>query len=639
MFVLEVIPLIAIPRNQSQLLSYFSNVELPRGSLVEVTIRNRKVLTIVMESQTLQNIKISLRKESNFSVKPINKVIYSTPVLSFEQFNLALWLSSQYFAPLGLCFNTVIPSFFNKKKYPFFSLPVYPDDHAQKASREVFIPTINLLDHHRDYEKIIKANLQKQILLVVPELPYLDYFAEKYADLNPDIIHSGLSNAKQYEIHKKAASGKPLFLIGTRIGAFLPFKNLGLIISDNQSNNSSRSDTTPRYDTGELLAYLSKEHGATLVINDIIPEINSLKNNLSDISDDKMSVLSDSSLKFVGLIEEFKDQNFSIFSRELQKEIIETKNNRGHTIIFIPRKGYSTYALCKNCSETIKCSNCSSSLVIHELSPNKKILKCHHCQKEETFIKVCPRCNKFVLEYKGVGTQKVISKLNQLFSRQNIGAPRILELSNDTASTEKEEQEIIKDFLDTPATILVATQKIMSWAYLLKADLMGIVNVELSSSFPDFKTEEKNLCQLITLLKMADKAVIQGYNTDAPIWRALESRRPISFLQDELETRKIFSYPPFSELIKLTFRQKSSSFIREAGIVAEKLKMEVKNRKFEKNVSIIGPHSAFTSKERGWYAWSIILRVKDLPLRKRNELLYIVPSRNWRIDVNPKDIL
>lgn len=640
MHVLEIIPLIAIPRHQSQLLTYFSASALSPGSLVEIQIRNKKTLGIVLSSMSLKNLKIMLRKEADFSIKSIYKIISPEPVLSPLQIRTALWLSSHYFAPLGLCVKTVLPPFFNKKKYPPIKYapappPLDVKQIPDKGLKKIFIPTTNLENHYKDYEQLILSHPGKQILLAVPEIPFLDYFQKQYKHLAPEIVCSRTSPRKFYELHAKAVAGNPLFIIGTRVASFIPFSNLSLIIADNESNDSSRSDTTPRYDTGELLAYLAKEHGATLAINDLLPRPEAFF---------PVPLPSLSPAKFnppflISLVEEIKNKNFSIFSKELRQKILDTAEKKEKTILFIPRKGYASSLVCQGCSTTVQCENCSSSLVIHELAENKKILKCHHCQNEQSFIKVCKRCKNFMLVYRGLGIQKVRQKTKELFARDNKKEPLIMELSHDTAPREADEQKIIEAFRSSAPAILVCTQKIFSWLYLLKTDLMGIVNVDLCSAFPDFRAEEKTLRRLITLCQMATDTIIQGYNPDSPALKALLVNDLSGFLSRELETRKVFSYPPFVELIKLGLKHKSSTFFEEAKILAEKIKIEIRTKKLERAVRVIGPQTAFTAKEEGVYHWNIFLKMRGLETKKRNALLRLVPSRYWRVEINPKETL
>lgn len=632
MYILDLIPFLTIPRNQNQILSYFSTVPLPARSLVEISVKKRKVLGLVLQMQTLKEAKIKLRKTADFTVKPINKVVSLEPVISAAQLDIAFWLSFQYFAPLGLCLKTILPPFFNKKKYPFPKLPAEKPALNNFPLKKQFVFTRNLLNHYKDYAKLLYEHRRQQILLVVPEKSYLPYFQKNYQKLNPQIVHSGISNKNLHKVYQQVALGKPLLVIGTRTAAFLPFKNLGLIIADNESNDASRPDTAPRYEVLNLLAHLAQQQKATLVVNDLFPRLE----NFKEVIPPEINSFPRPVLLFTDLAEEQKNGNFSLWGKELREKILQAAESKEKILLFVPRKGLTRFLFCPGCKETLLCKNCHASLVVHELTDKERVLKCHHCKNITSFIKVCPRCKNFMLEQHGGGTQKVMQKVRELFLRENQKPPLILELSNDTVIKEEDEPKIIEAFKTAGPVILVCTQKIFRWQYLLKADLVGIVNAELSSTFPDFRTAERTLRVLLTLSQMSSKMVVQSYHLDSPALQALLSGGLNDFLVQELKDRQTWVYPPFSEIIKLNFKHKNLIALREAKILVEKIKTEIKGRFWEKVVEVIGPLEAWPAKEKNLYAWNIFLKAKELETKRRNELLRLVPSR-WQIIVNPSE--
>ena len=164
---------------------------------------------------------------------------------------------------------------------------------------------------------------------------------------------------------------------------------------------------------------------------------------------------------------------------------------------------------------------------------------------------------------------------------------------------------------------------------------MGIINADLSTVFPDFRTEEKALRTFTTLAQMADKTIVQGYNHDTPSLKALLGGGWLPLWKEDLAVRQDFSYPPFSEFIRLSFSHTLPSYQKEAKILAEKLKREVTVKSLGKQVEVIGPQTAFLAREKGKYLWYIFLKIKNLETVKRNELLRLIPSKNWRVDLNP----
>ena len=634
MFVLEVIPLIAIPRNQGQILSYFHTEILPRGSFVEIEIRKKKIRAIVMGSRNLKELKIKLRKEINFELKPISKVVQDTAIITKSQSKIAFWISAKYYAPLGLCLKAVLPPFFGKKKYDI-SLPKTQNLETEKIKPKIkFARTKNLLNHYKLYEPLIEKNKNKQILLLVPETTHLEYFLNHYKKFKPVAICSGLKNKDYYEIYKKIANKEPVLIIGTRVATFLPFSDLGLVILDNESNIAYHSDYTPKYDTADLAKYISEEYGADLVINDLLPKIETYHQLKDGIKLEKL----ENDIELINLVDEIKSGNYSLFSREFKEQKI---------IIFSPRKGYAPYLLCDHCGFVAHCRNCERVLAVHKQeAKNRKLethLRCRYCNTTEPILNICPNCKKTVLEYKGLGIQKAIEKFKKFLGRKNLSVPTIIELSNDTALNRADEEKIISEYQNNSPAVIFATQKIFSYRYLIKADLAVILNADILSSFPDFRADEEALREMALLANMARKTVIQAYHPEnAPI-KALTENRIREFLTVELENRKEFGYPPFGELVKLTYRHRNQRIAeQEAKIMMERLKMGAKELKLE--VEIFEPTPGL--RERGFYAQEIILKNKMeiYPvksgeagakqfdgIKKRNELLRLVPS-NWRIE-------
>ncbi len=608
LYVLDVIPLIAIPRNQDQILSYFCEEGLPAGSIVEVEIRKRKIKAMVLICKELAELKIKLKKESDFELKPIVKVIQKEPAVNQNQLNIALWLSAKYFAPLGLCVKAVLPPFSLKKAGENASTNPRSDLGSSKMS--------DLVAHQK--------------LILTPEKIMAEYFLEKYSKENPVFISSGISNKEYFDIWQKIKNGEIKTVVSTRVGLFLPFANLKEIIVEDESNIAYHSDYTPKYDTGVLARRIAKEYEARLIVNDSLPKVETYYEFGENVLPQKTKV----NILFADMVTEIKNANFSVFSREMQEQLKLASEQKKKVVIFVPRKGYAPYLLCQNCGYIHRCLKCEHVLVVHKAMAS---LKCHNCQKIQPILNVCPKCNKSVLEYKGLGIEKAEEKLVKFFKNQNITLPKILALSNDTPP--KEKQNIINQFKDSASVILLATQKILSYQRLLKADLVGILNLESLLNFVDFRTEEEALRIVFILSQMAEKTIIQGYDPDMKVVKITLSQDFKSFYEEELENRKEFNYPPFAELIKLTYRHRDQRQAEvEAGITVEKLKLETRNLKLE--IEVIGPNSGL--KEKGLYTQEIILKNKlGIPafaksygeaMKKRNELLRLVSS-GWEIQI------
>ncbi|MBI2676979.1 MAG: primosomal protein N' [Candidatus Yanofskybacteria bacterium] len=620
MYILEVIPLTAIPRNQDQILSYFYEEKLPAGALVEVEIRKRKITAVVLASKSLAELKIKLKKEADFELKPIGKILKEQPVLNQHQLNIALWLSVKYFAPLGLCVKAMLPAFLLKRSGEYASSAVRRRQVRRKE--EAYSPDLSN---------------QGQKLILTPEKIMAEHFLEKYKKENPVFLSSSTPTKEYFDIWQRVKNGEIKTIVGTRVALFLPFNNLKEIIVEAESNIAYRSDYTPKYDTGILARRTAKEYGAKLIINDSLPKVETYFEFGEETLPQKTKV----DISFANMVGEIKNTNFSIFSAELKEQLKSAVQQKNKIIIFVPRKGYAPYLLCQNCGYIPRCPNCDRNLTAFKLTTYnlkpKTILKCHHCQNIQPTLNVCPNCNKSVLEYKGLGIEKAEEKLVKFFKDQNITSPKILALSSDTP--QKEEEKIIDQFKNPGPAILLTTQKILSYQRLLKADLVGILNLESLLNFVDFGTEEEALRIVFILSQMTEKTLIQGYDSDARVVKTILSQDFKSFYEEELEARKEFSYPPFAELIKLIFRhQDSRTAEREAEIVRERLNHELGIKNYGKEIEIIGPNAGL--KEKGLHTQEIVLKVVKNPIvepsahygARRNELLRLVPS-GWQIEV------
>lgn len=604
MYILDVVPLTAIPRNQDQILSYFHEEKLPVGSFVEVEIRKRKVTAVVLASKSLAELKIKLKKEADFELKPISKVLKEEPVFSQHQLNIALWLSAKYFAPLGLCVKAALPPFLSKKTKKYGSFAV--------RGRQV----------PRKKEPYLEVFLRPQKLVLIPEKIMAEYFLEKYKKDKPIFISSNTKAKEYFDIWQKVQKGEIKTVVGTRVALFLPFANLKEIVVEDESNIAYHSDYTPKYDTGVLARRVTKEYEAKLTVNDLLPKVETYY----EFGESTLPKKNKADISFANMVSEIKNANFSIFSRELQEQLKLTADQKKKTIIFVPRKGYAPYLLCQNCGYVPHCERCEHNLVVHKLQGR---LICHNCQNIQPILNVCPNCKKSVLEYKGLGIEKAEEKLIKFFKYGNINPPKILVLSGETH--QKEEENIINQWqgqLSVDSIILLATQKILSYKNLLKADLVGILNLESLLNFVDFRTEEDALRIVLTLSQMAEKTIIQGYNPEAKIVKTILSQDFKKFYEEELEARKDFNYPPFGELIKLIYKHRyEKEAEREAKILAERLKLQVTSCKLR--IEIIGPNSGL--REKGLYTQEIILKSR-LEIKKRNELLRLIPS-NWIITI------
>ncbi len=301
---------------------------------------------------------------------------------------------------------------------------------------------------------------------------------------------------------------------------------------------------------------------------------------------------------------EIRDANYSIFSRYL-KEALQTYDK---LIIFIPRKGYANFLLCKDCGTGIKCPNCDVSLTQHQ-GPT---LMCHHCNFTQPQPKTCPSCKSYNLKPYGVGIEKVEAELIKFFSYQNLAKPKIVQLTSDS-------RKLPEDF-----QILLTTQSLFKYRDLLKVPYLAIMNADALIHIPDYRAEEMLLRQTLLLASMTDHLLVQTYNPEDPALVAAAHGRVDEFWASELEQRKAFGYPPFVKLIKLTYRNRDARITKHvASEMATKLSGTA--------------YPALISRERGMYVWNVLLKLTGQMSDVKGQLLALPPD--WQIDVDPISIV
>jgi len=639
MFIVEVIPLISLPPQVPQLLSYFFNKSLQKGAVVEVLINNRKTLAIVVGATSIEEQKASLKK-SDFQLKKISNVISEEPKISDAQFKIALWLSKNYYTPLGLCLKALLPPFFLKEDYGLNIANEKLKDNAKSSIHNLSILLTRAKTIIKDIEPEIKKTLsqKRQILIIVPEISVAQYFYDYFAGYyETALIHSKVSQKKYYTDWNRVANGEMEIIIGTRLASFSPFNNLGLIIVEDPANETYKSDMSPKYDTPDLVKKIAEIYSCKIIFVSRILDIKTyylIENERLEVQNNIAT--RQLNIDTVDMIQELKSGNFSLLSRNLGEQIKEYAQKNKKILIFSSRRGYSGVLLCENCSFTFKCSRCSVPFKIHRLPVSTLI--CHRCSSTQQIPQNCPNCHSYKLKAAGFpGTEKIKDHIDHLL-QSNGDKTDIFVIDSSFIKTVKAENELINRMKESESYICIATQMIFSHRFTQNFDLIGIINVDSLTTVPDFRSEEQLFYQFEKLLDFKpNKIIIQTYNTDSPLLNLLVAGEYTKFYEKELQSRKIFGYPPFIRLIKLSFASPNKNESEyEARILSEKLKMAISQRKLEDRIKLIGSSPAFVEKQKNLYIYNVILKIS--PEQKPDEILRFVPSY-WAIDIDPKSIL
>lgn len=610
MYLISVIPAAKIPLPAPQILTYFTAHELPIGSLVSVPLSKKTVAGVVIETKNLSGQKMALRR-ADFELKGVAKILTPLPALDEKQLQLAQWIHRYYWCPLGAVIKMMLPE---KIQNP----------RAKNQNYNLII------------ENSLKAkagNKTEQKLILVPEINLIDKIAQRYKADGTILLHSQLTDKQFFENWLKIKTGEAKTIIGTRTALFAPFASLKEIVVEEEHSPNYKAQQTPRFHTRETALTLAKLWNAKIIFKSQTPSIET-----AWLAENKKIILQPSapsnhrpSIDVVDLRNELKEGNFSIFSRKLQEELKNVLERKKQTILFINRRGASGALLCRECGYISRCKNCDAPLIYH-LQPPRLI--CHHCGHSENLPALCPNCHGAKIKFLSAGTQKAEAEFKKLFP-----AATISRIDSDIAKEEKTTGQIIENFNDGKTQVLVGTQMIFG-NKLKKAPLAAMIIADTLFHLPDFRSSERTFQTISRLGELTEKKlIIQTYSPQNSAIRAAAEESYEIFYQEEIKDRQLLSYPPFSQLIKLTYKHKNNKQAEEqTKILAAKIKQQLLNLKLSPLVAILGPSPAFLSKIKNQYVWQILLKSRADDLNIRNKILQIIPP-GWLVDVDPTMII
>ncbi|MBD3282567.1 MAG: primosomal protein N' [Candidatus Portnoybacteria bacterium] len=446
-----------------------------------------------------------------------------------------------------------------------------------------------------------------------------------------------LSDNKERDKNFKVFRGKKELILNPSIKniVFSPFEKLDFVVIEDEESSFYRSwGRKPYYNARDVAVQLAKIHKAKLILKSSLPSIKTYywsKKGKYVLDFKKKEIKADNHL--VDMREESKNGNQSPISSLLKEKI----NKFGKIILFVSRRGSSTFVFCPDCGYIVECSDCDVPMVFHEYLKKKGeglSLMCHYCGKRKPAPALCPKCKKTKLKYFGAGTQKIEEEIKKLFNDLNV-----FRMDSDISEKVSEQKKIVKDFLNSDNAVLVGTQMIFNKG--LSADLVGVVSLDTLLNLPEYKGSERVFQIIKELRKMSNKEfVLQSYRPGSFVLESALANNYISFYNKELKERKRFNYPPFCQIIKLSFKSFNYAHARrEANILTAKLGQQKNSLGLkEKDLVIVGPAPAFISKIGGKYIWHIILKSKIKDLGLRNKLLMIAPS-SWEVEVDPDTLL
>ncbi len=486
------------------------------------------------------------------------------------------------------------------------------------------------------YIKWIKQilNQKKQALLLVPEIsltPQITSIFKKHFGNDVAIIHSRLSVFERYTAWKKILTHQVNIVIGARSAIFAPLDNLGIIIIDEEHEKSYIQENNPKYNAIEIAKLRSKTHKCPLVLGSATPNVcdyyKAIENEYELLS---IPVRANNrplpNKMIVDMREELKSGNKSVFSKSLKEKLVEVFKKNEQSILFLNRRGHSSFVMCRSCGKVIECPHCDVSLTYHA---SNNTLVCHHCGYKQMNVDKCPSCNSSKIRFVGSGTEKVMEEINKL-----IPEAKVLRVDLDTTSKIVDYETAFELFKNHEADIMVGTQMIAKGLDFADVTLVGIINADLALHYPSYDANmvAYNLIEQVSgragRASKQGEVIIQTYQPEHFVITSAVNNDYDSFFKREIQNRKIMGMPPFSLAIEIMVESKDYNLaINEANNVVYALK------KVSYNSVILGPATALPFKLNDTYRYIIQVKiVEDIVMDKINEI-YPIYQKNKDVNI------
>ena len=468
-----------------------------------------------------------------------------------------------------------------------------------------------------------------QCLILVPEIILTNQWVneiKKDFGLNPVIYHSSIKKSQRENIWSSINKNKLKLVVGTRSALFLPFVNLGLLVVDEEHDSSYKQEEQIIINARDFSIVRAKNSNCMVILSSATPSLESYYNvNLKKFWHFKLNErVNNSDLPEIKIIDMKKEKE--IISKELKESIQDNLKENYQTLLFINKRGYASFVICKSCGFSKTCKNCHSSLVLHNYK-EKSYLLCHHCNYKEFFENKCPSCKtKNSMSLAGTGVEKVSELISELFPNASTTI-----LSSDSVKNARAFKDIISKIISNKINIIIGTQLISKGHHFPSLKTVGIINIDNVLNDFDFRSSEKTFQQVTQVAGRAGRknlkgeVFIQTLQPTHPVIELCKFQNVKKFVDSELGNRKKNMQPPFVTYISIIFSSKTEKYVKNFSSSYSKLLQN----KF-KNISIFGPAPAILYKKNLNYRYRILIKMK-----KENEIQGIVKNYLIKIKIPP----
>ena len=485
----------------------------------------------------------------------------------------------------------------------------------------------------------------KQVLMLVPEIALTAQLVKRFKAWFGDMVavaHSKLSQNERGDVWYKMHTHQANILIGVRSAVFAPFKNLGLIIIDEEHESSYKQEERPNYHARAVALQRSRYTGAPLTLGSATPDLESYyKATNGEYEHLRLTKRATGSLlptvEIVDMRRELQERNFSVLSRKLKQALVTTASSGEQAIVLLNRRGYSTFVLCRDCGASIVCPHCAVALVYHSAG---EAMRCHYCGNTAEIPADCPTCHSRRIKFFGTGTQKAEAELEEL------PEIRVLRMDQDSTAQKFAHADILSSFARGERNVLIGTQMVAKGHDIPNVTLVGVLSADSALNLPDFRASERTFSLLTQAAGRAgrgDKAghvIFQAYEVENKVLQQAARQDYDSFALDELKDREAFFYPPFAQMLKMTVWDKDEG---QALALAKKVTTFLQAQQLEgklNDILVLGPFPGLVAKVRDMYRFNILVKAKDMqPVKDALLDSEFREQRNLFFDVDPVNVI
>ena len=614
--------------------------------------------------------------------KEISQIIDKIPLLNSNIINLTKWISNYYLCPWGRVLNYTIPESkkswrlklekenlplnnplhksnynFSKEKYSFSErkeiiLNEIEKSIIHKESKIFFLHSDNFAQRIKVYSRSIESTLEvgRQVIIITPtkyNLSELAKFLEEEFKEKIIIFDEKINHKNRYLHWNKIVKSKVNIALGMRSTIFVPFNKLGLIIVDQEHDSLYKEERTPRYNAREVALKRAKLEDIPVILSSETPSLESYRNVLQNkyinvdfnLENKKKNILEN---KIVDMTKEKSKKK--IISYELQQAILKSLKREKQVVLFLNRRGFSSFVMCNKCGFIPKCPDCNNTLSYHLDYQKNAQLICHSCGKRLRMLDVCPECGSKEIRPLGIGTQRLESEIRKMFPQAIIRR-----LDRDSIINKEDYRQTIEDFNKSKIDILIGTTMVMKSIDFSNVDLMGIVSADTLMNLPDYRSGEKTfqlINEIISYFKKMETSkeiIIQTFNPEHYCIIALEKEDYNFFYKSEIKLRKELNYPPFTHIIKIEVRGEEKDTVKQKANILINYLNSIYEIKEAPKFELLGSKNMVIWKSKTIFRVQILIKVKNLEkfnkiFRKKSEkilLKYFNRENRLIIDVDP----